>query len=133
MLIRRLADLFKKRDERKLHQSQTVLKKENIDPMCLPATIKPDNPETEHLVETPHSPSSPNIEKPAATVLLAPAQTRATHQVRFSDEQQLSLPPDIQNLVREVYKKNTTIQSILEVLDKGYNKYPAITLVEYER
>jgi hypothetical protein len=119
-LTRRSADLPKEGDERLLHQSQTVLKKENVELMCLPATIKPDNPETEHLVETPHNPSSPDIGKPAATTLLAPVQTRVTRQVRFSDEQQLSLPPDIQNLVREAYEKDTTVQSILEALGKCY-------------
>ncbi|ODM16166.1 hypothetical protein SI65_08600 [Aspergillus cristatus] len=116
-LTRRSEDLPKEGDERLLHQSQTVLKKENLE---LPPDISP-NP-----VEGP-------IKSPVKNLPETPAQTR---RVRFTDETTHNVPEppqDVKNLLDNAYPLDETAQLILEALDKNAARHPKITLADCQR
>jgi len=123
-LTRRSEDLPKEGDERLLHQSQTVLKKENLEPAPdnSPVTLNVTTRARDHSAES-------SVENPPRI----PAQTR---RVRFADETNHDVPEppqDIKNLLDNVYSVDETVLSILEALDKDATRHPQITLADCQR
>jgi transposase InsO family protein len=151
-LTRRSEDLPKEGDERLLHQSQTVLKKENLE--LLPRTAQP--PTTEALnvitrsqsqpVEPPPNPSTeprspPNSDRdqnPRETANESglPSPSTRVKRVRFADEVIPNTPEppgDVKNLLDAAYPRDETVQSILKALDSHATRHPEITLADCER
>lgn len=123
-LTRRSEDLPKEGDERLLHQSQTVLKKENLEPAPdnSPVTLNVTTRARDHSAES-------SVENPPRI----PAQTR---RVRFADETNHDVPEppqDIKNLLDNAYSVDETVLSILEALDKDATRHPQITLADCQR
>lgn len=131
-LTRRSEDLPKEGDERLLHQSQTVLKKENLE---LPPenAISTLNVTTRSRAHPPRKPAENSVENPVESLPDTPAQTR---RVRFADETTHDVPEppqDIKSLLDNAYSLDETVQSILEALDKNATRHPKITLADCQR
>ncbi|KAF7139775.1 hypothetical protein CNMCM5793_008355 [Aspergillus hiratsukae] len=128
-LTRRSEDLPKEGDERLLHQSQTVLKKENLD---LPITEMP----VAINVTTRNQKKHPRTPKPARRVRFAndpdrPNQPDCPDSLDSFD--QPTPPPDIERLLKLAYQADPTVQSILHALDEDEDRHPEITLGDCER
>lgn len=126
-LTRRSENLPKEGDERLLHQSQTVLKRENFDLSDPPEPTSP--PESINPPE-PNRPRSKSSEKLPA--LMAPV-TRSCKRISFEDEQDLQLPPEIQTNLRDAYERDNLIREIQKALATGKDRHPKITLAACER
>ncbi|KAG0158414.1 hypothetical protein PDIDSM_5928 [Penicillium digitatum] len=115
-LTRRSEDIPKEGDERLAHQSQTVLKKENLQ---INVTTRQRNG-----VTTTTPPELPDLpEEPPATAEVPPIITN-----------NLPEPPStIKDLLLEAYNQDKVVQSILEALDKNASRHPEITLADCER
>ncbi|KAG0156085.1 hypothetical protein PDIDSM_3261 [Penicillium digitatum] len=109
-------DIPKEGDERLAHQSQTVLKKENLQ---INVTTRQRNG-----VTTTTPPELPDLpEEPPATAEVPPT---------------ITVPPDIADppsplLLKQTYNQDKVVQSILEALDKNASRHPEITLADCER
>jgi hypothetical protein len=165
-LTRRSEDLPKEGDERLLHQSQTVLKRENLDLQETPQKSLltlgsscgslPQEPPKDVLnaitrSQTARHPEEviPGVSPGPVNELPAPpaedsetAQTPPARQVRFSDTVQyqehpgtptVTLPPDIEDLLKQAYDSDPTPNEILKALDAGAPRHPKITLADCEK
>ncbi|KAH0358938.1 hypothetical protein KCU65_g10168, partial [Aureobasidium melanogenum] len=106
-LTRRSEDMPKEGDERLLHQSQTVLKRENL----------PDFPP--ELIEQ--------------SDMSAPAQLRTTAldpATPPQPTQSLFLPDWLKELLQKGYETDPLPSEVLEALDKNLPKHPQISLAE---
>lgn len=131
-LTRRSEDLPKEGDERLLHQSQTVLKKENLELLSedAPVTL---NATTRSQAHSPKNPVENPVENPTEGTPRTPTQTK---RVRFADETAHNVPEppqDVKDLLDNAYPLNETAQSILEALDKNATRHPKITLADCQR
>lgn len=105
-LTRRSEDLPKEGDERLLHQSRTILKKENL----------PEPPETLNINASRRSRRVHFAEEPPTT-----------------ETETVTLPPSLQPLFDTAYPRDKKLQSVLEALKKGLPRHPEITLADCER
>ncbi|KAG0158458.1 hypothetical protein PDIDSM_5972 [Penicillium digitatum] len=120
-LTSRSQDIPKEGDERLAHQSQTVLKKENLQ-----ITSQHDR-ETESL-----QPLHLNCQTCQKNRLL-PLKSRLLSPVRFIENNLPEPPSTIKDLLLEAYNQDKVVQSILEALDKNASRHPEITLADCER
>jgi hypothetical protein len=143
-LTRRSGDLPKEGDERLQHQSQVVLKKENLDlPPSPPDSPKPGGQHQEALLTTPQPTSLRGkkrvrfrddntlhllpIARPTTPESPPPEPTRPT----LSQERTAPLlPPPIRTLFDDSYPTDSDLQSILEALRTGAPRHKKITLAE---
>ena len=89
-LTRRSEDLPKEGDERLLHQSRTVLKKENLpDPRAQPDLLNPPVQPEPPISDPPVQPEQLAPELPALLELPAPETRRTSKSVQFTDNIQL--------------------------------------------
>jgi len=102
-LTRRSEDLPQEGDERLKHQSQVVLKRENLD--------LAEPPESDH-----------------GTTRLAPVRA-AEPDVDLT----LPLPPALREQFDDAYGRDPEVLSILEALERNDRRHPRITLAECER
>jgi transposase InsO family protein len=168
-LTRRSEDLPKEGDERLRHQSQTVLKKENLDLPDMPVTKEtPGDQPPAHVgivtrSMTERKPQEPIVEtntvntastyqmqnqiegpeeafhrgQPVEDITSQP-DNQPYKQVRFSDQEHLdnrtvSLPLDVEPLMKSAYETDPNVESILKALDRGATRHPDITLADCER
>lgn len=160
-LTRRSEDLPKDGDERLKHQSQTVLKRENLDHpdefLSNPDTPDPERPAcpdtptriaittrstSRRIAPDPEdSPETESESQPADPPVPTPVPPPARH-VRFSDDIEyreiparfvLNLPEKIRDLLPEAYQQDPVVNSILDALDQGATRHPDITLADCER
>jgi hypothetical protein len=109
-LTRRSEDLPQEGDERLLHQSQTVLKKENF-----------ENPPSTPPLQAKLLP----ITRAQAVLPIIPAPSSLP-----ADSSALLLPPRIQELLDQGYNSDTELQSILDALETRKSRHKRITLAE---
>jgi transposase InsO family protein len=128
-LTRRSEDLPKEGDERLLHQSQVVLKRENLDPevktAILPTAILP--------VAVP--PASLPTAPPFKIVFSPMSLSQRTQQkrVRFADATSPEPPIAIKELFIAACQNDSLLQSILTALDNSEPRHPEITLADCSR
>jgi hypothetical protein len=141
-LTRRSEDLPKEGDERLQHQSQVVLKKENLPD--IPEVLAVQESAPTHIGVTTHG-TKPNEEEEVPLQL----SRQPARQVRFSDTIQykehpesrvtasppdieVNLPPDVDTLIKTAYRTDPNVESILKALDQGATRHPDITLADCE-
>ncbi|KAG0153387.1 hypothetical protein PDIDSM_5240 [Penicillium digitatum] len=137
-LTRRSEDIPKEGDERLAHQSQTVLKKENLQ---INVTTRQRNGVTTttppELPDLPEEPPATAEVPPIITVppdIADPPITAAPEtRVRFIENNLPEPPSTIKDLLLEAYNQDKVVQSILEALDKNASRHPEITLADCER
>ncbi|KAG0161663.1 hypothetical protein PDIDSM_2095 [Penicillium digitatum] len=137
-LTRRSEDIPKEGDERLAHQSQTVLKKENLQ---INVTTRQRNGVTTttppELPDLPEEPPATAEVPPTITVppdIADPPITAAPEtRVRFIENNLPEPPSTIKDLLLEAYNQDKVVQSILEALDKNASRHPEITLADCER
>ncbi|KAG0161665.1 hypothetical protein PDIDSM_2097, partial [Penicillium digitatum] len=136
--ITRSEDIPKEGDERLAHQSQTVLKKENLQ---INVTTRQRNGVTTttppELPDLPEEPPATAEVPPTITVppdIADPPITAAPEtRVRFIENNLPEPPSTIKDLLLEAYNQDKVVQSILEALDKNASRHPEITLADCER
>ncbi|KAG0159972.1 hypothetical protein PDIDSM_7499 [Penicillium digitatum] len=127
-----------KEGERLAHQSQTVLKKENLQ---INVTTRQRNGVTTttppELPDLPEEPPATAEVPPTITVppdIADPPITAAPEtRVRFIENNLPEPPSTIKDLLLEAYNQDKVVQSILEALDKNASRHPEITLADCER
>ncbi|KAG0153515.1 hypothetical protein PDIDSM_2168 [Penicillium digitatum] len=137
-LTRRSEDIPKEGDERLAHQSQTVLKNENLQ---INVTTRQRNGVTTttppELPDLPEEPPATAEVPPIITVppdIADPPITAAPEtRVRFIENNLPEPPSTIKDLLLEAYNQDKVVQSILEALDKNASRHPEITLADCER
>jgi hypothetical protein len=160
-LTRRSEDLPKEGDERLLHQSQTILKKGNLDPairkevrFTLPAELGHEASEKERNKTEPDRDNvainvttrqqTQRIRQDASTASRStpdlpkpePAEVSTSESssepLPESELRVLQMPLQIEALMEEAYKTDPVPSSILQALKDGDERYPNITLAECE-
>jgi hypothetical protein len=122
-LTRRSEDLPKEGDERLLHQSQTVLKRENFETATLePARVNVlTRKQAEQLFRETTSEQGGREPEPDATLIPEPKT------------KQPQLPLEIENLLREAYEQDPLPNEILKALEDGDARHAQITLANCEK
>ena len=144
-LTRRSEDLPKEGDERLLHQSQVVLKRENFEtepnttkrppPPAKSKTIGPktvrflDQVDERRIRVSVATRSRTRPSEPPPTPLPGPEQNPEPL-IRSPERVKPLLPPQIQELFDEGYRVDPTPGLVLEALREKKDRYPSITLAE---
>ncbi|KAK9652865.1 hypothetical protein HCH54_010281 [Aspergillus fumigatus] len=156
-LTRRSEDLPKEGDERLQHQSQTILKKENLDPE-IQKSVKLEVITRSQSNQGPTRDSQPAMKRvrfthPVARVARTPREptgvpARPVRRIQSnepdeSDElnqpdepdeaDEPEPPPGIKELLDTAYQSDDTVQSILRALDQNATRHPEITLADCRR
>lgn len=133
-LTRRSEDLPKEGDERLSHQSQTVLKKENLEETAADCSTP--------ILEKKEDPSIADCQSPKAP------KTAAKKKVRFIDEVKVYpitrsqiqpepaapiLPENLQTLFQKGYEEDPIPSSVLRALKNKDERHSEITLAECEQ
>ncbi|KAG0158396.1 hypothetical protein PDIDSM_5910 [Penicillium digitatum] len=128
----RSEDIPKEGDERLAHQSQTVLKKENL--QINVTTRQRNGVTTTTPPELPDLPEEPPATAEVPPIITDPPITAAPEtRVRFIENNLPEPPSTIKDLLLEAYNQDKVVQSILEALDKNASRHPEITLADCER
>lgn len=147
-LTRRSEDLPKEGDERLRHQSQTILKRKNLDPKVqglvkLDAITRSKSNSNDPGRGRPARPAAKHARfaNPVARVARSPrkltgipAQPALRVQPDEPDQPaQPEPPPNIKNLLDTAYQVDDAVQSILQAIDQNASRHPEITLADCER
>ncbi|KAG0152773.1 hypothetical protein PDIDSM_2578 [Penicillium digitatum] len=130
-LTRRSEDIPKEGDERLAHQSQTVLKKENL--QINVTTRQRNGVTTTTPPELPDLPEEPPIITVPPDIADPPITAAPERRVRYIENNLPEPPSTIKDLLLEAYNQDKVVQSILEALDKNASRHPEITLADCER
>ena len=135
-LTRRSADLPKEGDARLAHQSQTVLKRENLDQLVNSSATLSDPPVKHvhfagHITYVEFSPCDP-VQTPRP-LFLSPLHLPAPVHPDPEPRNPLALTPDLEPLFRTGYHTDPLLHSILDALDNHAPRHPRITLADCER
>ena len=132
-LTRRSADLPKEGDERLLHQSQIVLKKENLDPAQLREPSDDGHRVSTLNVATRARRAAKPTAKPAAEPATKPAAEPATEpepETVPETEPEPELILELEDLLNQGYEADPVPNSVLEALENGDPRHPDLTLAE---
>jgi hypothetical protein len=119
-LTRRSEDLPEEGDERLLHQSQTVLKRENLDEF--PPEFLQNLNRTEPVLLGTVTQSTPGQTEPVLS--------EAVPQNILGQQLSLTLPDWLRESLRKAYETDPLPTEVLEALDNNLSKHPQISLAE---
>ncbi|GIZ39392.1 hypothetical protein CKM354_000277800 [Cercospora kikuchii] len=119
-LTRRSGDLPKEGDERLQHQSQTILKREN-----LPA------PRKQKRVSFSDQVTIYTLPTPEPQLYAFPIRTREQSPPRDAVSA-VQIPEELQETIRQGYRTDETLCEIIDAIREGKSRYPTIQLAQCE-
>jgi hypothetical protein len=133
-LTRRSEDLPQKEDKRLLHQSQTVLKKENFEALTASPVEVNAMTRSQAVQLREESQETPSQPEPAIDAPIAPeSEPEPVPAVTEPEPAVPQPPPEIDNLLNEAYESDPLPLEILRALENRDMSHPLITLANCEK